>query len=170
MAVTRLRRFAAMTFGACALWFAVWCVDVYFVRIAPHWGQRETMLAYYEHRKDETEPLIAYQMNWKGENFYTGNQMATFVATGAKFKSWLKSQRERGTTTFFVTTEHSRVSGLKRELEAEDRVELLTTKALNDKFVLARVTYPPLPAGPRAKEAGAADADGEAAEKPGSLE
>ena len=29
-------------------------------------------------------------MNWKGENFYTGNRLPAFVSTGAKFKNGSK--------------------------------------------------------------------------------
>jgi hypothetical protein len=38
-----------------------------------------------------------------------------------------------------VTTEHSRESGLKTELGEVQRYERLTTRALNNKFFLARV-------------------------------
>jgi hypothetical protein len=39
----------------------------------------------------------------------------------------------------FFTTEHSRTSSLKSELGAVKEFKVLTTKALNNKFVLARV-------------------------------
>jgi hypothetical protein len=39
----------------------------------------------------------------------------------------------------FFTTEHSRESGLKSELGKIKRFEKLTSKALNNKFFLARV-------------------------------
>ena len=165
----RFGRHFFVVFCACAAWFSVWVVDVYFVRVSPHWGQRETMLAYYENRKDENEPLIAYQMNWKGENFYTGNRMATFVATGAKFKAWIKAERGKGISTFFVTTEHTRVAAMKRELESPESVELVTTKETNDKFVVAKVVFPPLPQG-HTGEVGGGDEEPDTGEKPGSLE
>jgi hypothetical protein len=118
------------------LW-AVWGLDVYMVKTAPHWGQREVMEAYYRHRKSPDEMLVAYQMNWKGENFYTGNRMATFVSTGQAFTSWLKSEKEQGKRVFFFVTEHGRISGLRSEVGAKKFTEV-TDKLLNNKFILVR--------------------------------
>jgi 4-amino-4-deoxy-L-arabinose transferase-like glycosyltransferase len=137
--VTRLRPHALALLAAVAIWATAWTLDVYVVRAAPHWGQRETLIAYYAKRRGPEEPLIAFQMNWKGENFYTGNHVPAFVSSGAKFKRWLEEERERGTRIFYVTTEHSRESGLKTELGEVQRYERLTTRALNNKFFLARV-------------------------------
>jgi hypothetical protein len=109
------------------------------VRVAPHWGQRDTIFEYYRRRSGPEEPFVAYQMNWKGENFYTGNHVPAFVASGAKFKSWLAEQREEGTRVVYFTTEHSRESSLKTDLGKVTRFERLTTKTLNNKFFLARV-------------------------------
>ena len=50
-----------------------------------HWGQHEVIAAYYADRASPDEQLVAYQMNWKGENFYTGNHVPAFVSTGATF-------------------------------------------------------------------------------------
>ncbi len=87
------------------------------VKTAPHWGQREILAAYYADRSGPNEPIVAYQMNWKGENFYTSNHAAVFVSTGAPFASWLKSERE-GQVMYFVA-EHSRIGGLKSEVKAK---------------------------------------------------
>jgi hypothetical protein len=138
-ALVRLRPHAVALVLALGVWAAVWGIDVYLVRTAPHWGQRETILEYYKRRSREEEPLVAFQMNWKGENFYTGNRIPAFVSTGAAFKKWLDEQREDGVRVLFFTTEHSRESGLKSELGKVKRFEKLTTKALNNKFFLARV-------------------------------
>lgn len=144
MAVRRWRALATTLFISTAGLFSLWCVNFYFVNVSPHWGQRETVLAYYQHRSSAEEPLVAYQMNWKGENFYTGNRMATFVSSGKKFKTWVTKQRETGKSTFFFTTEHTRIKNLKRELGEVDEFELLTDETLNNKFTLARAVFPPL--------------------------
>lgn len=148
MAVTRWRKTSAVLLCSTGFLFSVWCADVYFVNVSPHWGQRETMLAYYQHRKGADEPLVAYQMNWKGENFYTGNRMATFVSSGKKFKTWITDERKAGRSTFFFTTEHSRLKNLKKELDDPPSFEVLTDEKLNNKFALARASFPPLPAKP----------------------
>ena len=87
-------------------------------------------------------------MNWKGENFYTGNRMATFVSSGAKFKSWIEKKRQAGTSTFFITTEHTRIKTLKKELGNVESFDPLTDEKVNNKFFLAKVVFPPWKAGP----------------------
>jgi hypothetical protein len=144
LALPRLRYHAAALLCVVAVGFSAWCIDVYLVQLAPHWGQRETMVAYYQHRKNPKEKLVAYQMNWKGENFYTGNYMATWASSGTKFKDWVKKQREKGVTAMYFTTEHSRVGTLKKELDNPKNFELLTDPTLNNKFFLARVDFEPL--------------------------
>jgi len=138
-ALPRLRHHAAVLATCVGVWAAVWALDVYLVRAAPHWGQRETILTYYAKRKGVDEPLVAYQMNWKGENFYTGNHVPAFVSTGSKFKSWLEEEREKGTRVMFFTSEHTREPTLKTELGKVKRYERLTSKDENNKFFLARV-------------------------------
>jgi 4-amino-4-deoxy-L-arabinose transferase-like glycosyltransferase len=139
MALARMRPHAVVLLLSLGVWVAAWGIDVYFVRTAPHWGQRETILEYYRRRARPEEPLVAFQMNWKGENFYTGNRIPAFVSTGAAFRKWLDEQRNVGVRVLFFTTEHSRESGLKSELGKIKRFEKLTSKALNNKFFLARV-------------------------------
>ena len=77
-------------------------------------------------------------MNWKGENFYTGNRVPAFVSTGAKFKTWVAEQKKKGVKVMFFTTEHTRVSSLKSELGTVKCFKVLTTRELNNKFLLAR--------------------------------
>ncbi len=85
----------------------------------------------------KSEMLVAYQMNWKGENFYTGNHVPAFVSTGSTFTNWLKDQRAKGTTTMYFITEHGRTGGLKSEVAPKGYTEL-TDKNLCNKFVLVR--------------------------------
>ncbi len=127
--------------AACAvgvLWGA-WGVNVYLVKCSPHWGQRETMLAYYQHRSSPTEWLVAYQMNWKGENFYAGNRVPAFVSSGQKFKQWITEQKQEGHRVMYFTTEHGRIGSLKNELDNPKNFEVLTDKVVNNKFFVARV-------------------------------
>ena len=121
--------------------WAAWGVNVYLVQVSPHWGQRETMLAYYLDRSSPEEPLVSYQMNWKGENFYTGNRTPAFVQSGEKFKNWVTQQRRRGVKAIYFSTEHSRVKSLKRELDGPEDFEIITTPELNNKFMIARVRF-----------------------------
>jgi 4-amino-4-deoxy-L-arabinose transferase-like glycosyltransferase len=137
----QLRRHAFALFAAVAVLWTAWGLDVYLVQTAPHWGQRETILAYYTARKGPEEPFVAYQMNWKGENFYTGNRVPAFVSSGAKFKSWIAEQKKKGTKVMFFTTEHSRLASLKSELGPVKDFSVITDKTLNNKFALARARF-----------------------------
>jgi 4-amino-4-deoxy-L-arabinose transferase-like glycosyltransferase len=135
--IRALRRHAIAAFCAFSMVFALWALDVYMVKTSPHWGQHEVIEAYYKDRAGPDEQLVAYQMNWKGENFYTGNHIPAFVSSGATFQTWLKTQKEKGAKVMYFITEHSRTGGLRGEVGAKSYKEL-TDKTLNNKFVLIR--------------------------------
>jgi 4-amino-4-deoxy-L-arabinose transferase-like glycosyltransferase len=137
LASWRWRRQAALACGAVALACALWGLDVYMLETSRHWGQHETIAAYYEDRSSPDEMLVAYHMNWKGEDFYTSNRAPVFVSSGAPFTSWLKGQREKGTKVMYFITEHWSVGGLKSEVQAKAYREI-TDKASNNKFVVVR--------------------------------
>ena len=133
----RLRQHVVVALFAFALVWTVWGVDVYMVKVAPHWGQREILAAYYADRSSPDEPVVAYQMNWKGENFYAGNQIQAFVSSGATFTAWVKQQRDKGVHVMYFVTEHGRIGGLKGEVQGKNWREV-TDKTVNNKFVLVR--------------------------------
>jgi hypothetical protein len=137
----RTRPHAVVAMSTLSLIFAAWTANVYLVRTSPHWGQRETMVAYYQSRKSPDELLVAFQMNWKGENFYTGNRVPAFVSTGKKFKTWLEDRKAEGAKVMYFTTETGRLKGLKRELDDPEKFEMLTDEDVNNKFFLAKVTF-----------------------------
>jgi 4-amino-4-deoxy-L-arabinose transferase-like glycosyltransferase len=139
-ALKKYRPHVVAAFCAFAMVWALWGTDVYMIKLSPHWGQHEVIEAYYANRKDASEQLIAYQMNWKGENFYTSNRVPAFVSTGATFQTWLKKEKDKGERVFFLVTEHSRLSGLKSEVGAKTYKEI-TDKALCNKFVLVRAEF-----------------------------
>jgi 4-amino-4-deoxy-L-arabinose transferase-like glycosyltransferase len=138
VAVARRARMPAIagTFVLAAA-FAVWCGDVFLSRTGRHWGQGDIIRAYYSSRASEAEPLVAYQMNWKGENFYTGNRMPAFKSTGAPVTTWMHDQREHGTHVVYFVVEHSRVRGLKSETQAREWQQI-TTLDDSHQFVLMR--------------------------------
>jgi 4-amino-4-deoxy-L-arabinose transferase-like glycosyltransferase len=129
--------------------WALWALDIYLVKTAPHWGQREIIEAYYRDRASPEERIVAYQMNWKGENFYTSNRIPAFVSSGQKFKDWIKKQKEQGVTTLYFVTEHGRSNGLKNELGSGiASFKKITDKKLNNKFAIFKVQFgagPPIP-------------------------
>jgi 4-amino-4-deoxy-L-arabinose transferase-like glycosyltransferase len=137
LAIRSLRRHAVAAVCAFSIVWAVWGLDVYMMALSPHWGQHEVIEAYYRDRAGPEEILVAYQMNWKGENFYTGNHVPAFVSSGATFTTWLKKEREKGAKVMYFITEHSRTSGLRSEVGGKSYKEI-TDKALNNKFVVVR--------------------------------
>jgi len=137
--VKRIQAQAFVLFCALGLMWAAFGINIYLTETAQHWGQRSTVAAYYQHRKGPEEPLVAYQMNWKGENFYTGNQLAAFVTTGKAFQNYLNARRNSGKKTLYIATEHTRLTTLKSELgEVESFTEITTLKD-NNKFLIVRV-------------------------------
>ncbi|MEB2314024.1 MAG: glycosyltransferase family 39 protein [Sorangiineae bacterium] len=137
----RLRTHAAVGLLVLGVLWGAWGLDVYLFQAGEHWGQRSTMLAYYRDRQGPEQPLVAYQMNWKGENFYMGNQVPAFVSSGQRFKDWVKKEREKGAKVMYFTTEHGRINGLKSELGNPANFKVLTDKRQNNKFFVARVEW-----------------------------
>jgi hypothetical protein len=135
------RKVVVPALAASALGFALWGTTFYLPRIAPHWGQRELFLAYEEEQVREPGPIVAYQMNWKGENFYRGNHIHAFVSSGRRFQDWVDAEKKAGTRVFYFVTEHKRLRGLKAELGQPRTVDELTGKDLNNKFQLVRVRF-----------------------------
>jgi hypothetical protein len=139
--IARMRRHVMVMLLATSLIWAAWGLDVYLVKAAPHWGQREVMEAYYKMRGRPEEPIVAYQMNWKGENFYTGNQTPAFVSSGAPFSTYLQAQKDKGIKVIWFVTEHSRTAALKNETGNTKTFDIVTDKRLNNKFCLVKATF-----------------------------
>lgn len=141
LAVARWRRHVVTSMVALGITFAAWGIDVYFVKTSPHWGQRETLIAYQRESASIPGPIMAYQMNWKGENFYAGNRIPAFVSSGKKFTDYILEEKKKGVKTFYFLTEHGRTSTLSNELGAPRFFDKLTTPEVNNKFVLVRARF-----------------------------
>ncbi|MFT3923047.1 MAG: glycosyltransferase family 39 protein [Myxococcales bacterium] len=132
----QLRKVALYGVLTTAFWFSAWALNVYMIDLTPHWGQRELVKRYYEERAGSQEPLIAWQMNWKGENLYTGNRVHVFVQLDNKaVTKWM--EKHPGTRAYFVL-EHSRLGNFKRMMGSKRHVEELSTARENNKFILVR--------------------------------
>lgn len=139
----RLRRGAVIAFAGLATSFAAWALDGYFVQTSPHWGQRELVLRYVRERTYRPGPLVAYQMNWKGENFYTGNEVAILLDRGKEAKGWFSTQKKKKKQkVFYVVTTHGLESTLLGDIGKSAEIEKLTTPEDNNKFVLVRAVLP----------------------------
>jgi 4-amino-4-deoxy-L-arabinose transferase-like glycosyltransferase len=132
--LARTRSAALVGLLATSFWFSAWALDVYLIDLSPHWGQRELVKRYYEDR-DGAEALVAWQMNWKGENIYTGNRVSVFVQLDNKaVTKWMEERH--GKRAYFLL-EHSRLGNFKRMM-GKRKVDELTTMRENNKFILVR--------------------------------
>ncbi len=131
-----VRAAAARALLGLALLFGAWALNVYMPDLARHWGMRELFKTYYEQRSGPEEPIVAWQMNWKGENFYTGNRVFAFVdLDNQKLREWMRSNR--GKTAFFVF-EHTRLGSFRNLMRGKE-IEEITDKRVCNKFMVVRV-------------------------------
>lgn len=129
------RAMAARAALGMALMFSTWTLDVYITDLADHWGMKNLFETYYAERSGPEEPVIAWQMNWKGENFYTGNHVAAFVNTdNATMQEWLDAP-ERHDERVFIVCEHSRLGSLRGAVRGRT-IEEVTNKRIDNKFLL----------------------------------
>jgi len=127
------RPVAARALCGVAVVFCAWGLNVYMTDLAPHWSARDLTARYYADRQSPEEPLLAWQMNWKGENFYTGNRVYVFAETDNKrIKEWLADNEGR---RVYVLLEHNRLTRFEKLLPDRE-IRTLSTKRDNNKFLL----------------------------------
>jgi hypothetical protein len=134
-----------LTAGVAVTWTG-YILDHMLVELSPHWAQKHVIAAYYEKRKGPEEPLIAWQLYWRGENFYTRNEIWD-PAKPLKDKSVFLGDRNaenmqkyfadhKGQKVFFVV-ERARFETLRGLLPAEDKPSLTIEDETNNKLYLA---------------------------------
>jgi hypothetical protein len=118
-----IRRVGMAATFAVALAFTVYAIDYYMPTLTPHWSQKYLINTYYDLRKDASEHLLAWQMNWRGENFYTKSEIWDYTDSpdqdyqtvfmsldNTQFLNYLKARPGK---KYFLITEKGRVDGLK---------------------------------------------------------
>jgi 4-amino-4-deoxy-L-arabinose transferase-like glycosyltransferase len=127
------RPVATRALVAVSVLFCAWGLNVYMVDVSDHWGIRDLAKRYYVLRQSPNEPLVAWQMNWKGENFYTGNRVYVFAETDNKrMREWLEDNEG---TTAYVVLEHKRLERFRKLVPGREIRELSTERDSN-KFLL----------------------------------
>ncbi len=129
-----------------ALAFTFFLLDVYMPRVAPFWTQKDPIAAYYRARRSSAEPLVAYMMYWRGETFYTQNDIyegpkedrSVFDQDNAddELKIWV--DRHRGRRVFFLY-ERTRLGRLQNLLPDASRPSFKVIHDHNNKFSVAHV-------------------------------
>jgi hypothetical protein len=134
----RWARAARAAYAAVALAFAAWLGQRYLVALAPSFGQRHVIEAFQRDRTSPEEPLVAYQLNWKGENFYTGNRLAIFVTSAKRFRRYVRERRQTD-PTLHVVLETRRLPALRAELGQVKSFDVLSEPSDSDKICVVRV-------------------------------
>ena len=154
--VERLRKLSVALVFLASTGFAYICLDYYMPRLSLVWSQKGLWDAYYEqctrvdgvvssHRFKRycDEPVVAYKLNWRGETFYTQNEVIP-IRDDDDFTHFLE---QVGDGSFYSIIEMPRYRGeFKRKLPADKRNKVCLTWNRDGKFALAK--YPCLPDDP----------------------
>jgi 4-amino-4-deoxy-L-arabinose transferase-like glycosyltransferase len=142
----RWRRWSAAGLGVAAVVFTFFLLDGYMRDVAPFWSQKGPIATFYSHRRSPDEHLIAYEMYWRGETFYTQNEIysgpdedrTVFDSDGAdqKLQAWIA--RHRGHRQYFIY-ERGQQGHLQSLLPPEARGSFQVLDSKNNKFSVAQV-------------------------------
>jgi 4-amino-4-deoxy-L-arabinose transferase-like glycosyltransferase len=144
LAWPRLRTVAATALALTAVCFTYFLLDVYMKQVSDRWSQKPLIATYYKERRSSDERLAAWQMYWRGENFYTQNEIyegakeKRTVFLGDRNAEDLKDflGRNSGKRIFFVV-ERTRFDSLRGLLPEAARPSLKIVDDRNNKFYLA---------------------------------
>lgn len=127
------RRAVFATLAVSALSFSLWFSWSYWVDLSHHWTQRELFWR-YETLRAPGEPIAAFLMNWRGETFYSRNEVVQIPLqdTARALASFVGRSKR-----VWVLVEHARLPVLRSALGAR-HVETIEP-GLNNKFVLVSV-------------------------------
>lgn len=130
--VLKRRSWQLASFAGLAVVTGLWCSHHHFNMLSPHWSQYHLWQTYYEEREGD-EPIYAYQLNWRGESFYSRNRTLQIMGKGASRRMReLVEQPGRE----FIITEQSRYDSLRSVLPAEYRDKLRILDQSNVHFYL----------------------------------
>lgn len=115
--------------------FGIWISHHHFNMLTPHWSQAHLFKTYFDERKGN-EPLYAYQLNWRGETFYSRNRVQQVKEGGADAR--MKSLVDRPGREFIIM-EQSRYHTLQSILSPDKRDKLHILDRSGNKFYLAVV-------------------------------
>ncbi|WNG45176.1 dolichyl-phosphate-mannose--protein mannosyltransferase [Archangium minus] len=130
-ALQRARVMLYGTFWALAAGFALWFNWGHWVDLSHHWTQRDLFWRYYAQRKPD-EPITAFMMNWRGETFYSRNQVKQ-IREPAKLKPFVAQPGRE-----WALVEHNRL-GVLRQAAGSDKVITVIDRDINNKFILVSI-------------------------------
>jgi 4-amino-4-deoxy-L-arabinose transferase-like glycosyltransferase len=143
LAVPRWRTAAVWALPLAAVAFTFFVLDDFMPAVSPYWSQKGLIASYYRLRRSPDERLIAYLLYWRGETFYTSNEIyegpmderTVFDQAGAddRLKAWLL--RHRGRRQFFLY-ERFQQGRIVEDLPPDARASFRVVDQLNNKFSL----------------------------------
>ena len=132
------RRVVVGTVLATAVALAIFFGWFHWRQLSVHWTQRDLFWTYLQQSSPD-EPIAAYQMNWRGETFYSRNtvrQIGRSVEPMLSLGDYLSSPGKRK----WFLVEQSRLSSLRQAIGSAARLRVVESR--NIKFALA-VAEPP---------------------------
>lgn len=133
-ALMRARTLMFGSFWALALAFALWFNWNHWVDLSHHWTQRDLFWSYYEKRKPN-EPIAAYLMNWRGETFYSRNDVKQIPLPGHQQK--VRAYADQPGREWALV-EHSRLQNLRTNVGQDHKITVVE-QDLNNKFALVTI-------------------------------
>ena len=118
-----------------ALAFALFLGWFHWRKLSPHWTQRDLFWIYY-HQSQPDEPIGAYQMNWRGEQFYSKNTVREIARAGAPLCTLAEFVNGPGARKW-ILVEQARLGGLRQALGNLGRLKVIESR--NNKFALTLV-------------------------------
>lgn len=130
----RARTMLYGAFGIMTLLFALWFNWSHWPDLSHHWTQRDQFWRYYAQRKPG-EPITSFLMNWRGETFYSKNQVKQIKDNGRLYQYAQQPGRE------WALVEHYRF-GILKQAVGPDKTVTMIDRDLNNKFVLVTIDGP----------------------------
>jgi hypothetical protein len=144
--VRRLQRWGVWGLCVIAIVFTFFLLDGYMRQVTPYWSQKGLIATYYRTRRSPAEKLLVWQMYWRGENFYTENEIyegpsdERTVFLGDRnvenFKAWTVKHKGQRAYLLVERTNWSRMDGM---VPPESKGSLKIIDDGNMKFVLGQV-------------------------------
>ena len=101
-------------------------------KLSPHWTQRDLFWEYY-HQSQPDEPIGAYQMNWRGEQFYSKNTVREIVRQSPPMSTLAEFISGPGARKW-ILVEQARLGNLRQALGGSGRLRVVESR--NNKFAL----------------------------------
>jgi 4-amino-4-deoxy-L-arabinose transferase-like glycosyltransferase len=112
---------------------AVFAVQVFWARASQHWSQRWIFATLQEERRGD-EPIVAFQMDWKGETFYSKNTEIQIKKNASDLRTAVQRPGRE-----FVLVQTDRLDNLKSALGRTWEHRLRVLDRSNAKWLLVVV-------------------------------